>query len=684
MAKKRTSGARSSRSTSRQNIGLKGQRKRKRQHQKARSDQPKKIARAQSRSRAKSADDRSHRRRRGQDERILPCVGWLRRRGTAVWIEPDPWGKPALVRDGSDAGCETGDAVRFRAHAADAPIISGADATIVERIGEENDATLLSMAIANLGLPMDFTQEVLAGADEFADVDPETALAGHDRHDLRSLPHVTIDGEDARDFDDAVSATQEEGCYRVWVSIADVSWYVKPRSAIDKEAGRRGTSVYLPARVLPMLPERLSNDLCSLRPGVPRLTVTCEMVVDETGRRHEISVYPSIIQSAARLTYRQVQGVLDGDRKAVPEASLHTVHQTVAASHLLRRRRFSRGSLDLNIPEAAVVMDDNGVPVDVQARRPTRAHHVIEDLMIAANESVAEYLLEHKLAGLYRVHPPPPREKWESMKTWGKRFGLSLKLGDIDKPKTVAHFIDALKQTPRSDAGQLLLLRALAQAYYDHRVGMHYGLASKAYAHFTSPIRRYPDLLVHRALWSHWRGKSRLRGLEEMAESSSVAERRALQGERDITHLSACMVARRKVGEEMVAKIVGVHSAGLFVRPDDLFAEGLIPFGVMGKTLEEGFEVFQDEQIVVGRRSKRTYGLGDALMVRLASVDLPRRRINFGLVDPAGDEFAPTGDSVDQVPGKRSRKSGGMKGRTKGARKKSGRGQKRSRSKRRR
>ena len=555
-------------------------------------------------------------------------------------MEPDPWGKPVFIRDGSDAGCENDAAVRFSPLDADRPLVSGAGATIVERLGGENDATLFKMAIANLGFPMEFTPPVLAAAGQFDDVDPASALAEDGRRDLRSQTHVTIDGDDAQDFDDAVAATQEEGCYRVWVSIADVAFYVRPRSAIDKEAGRRGTSMYLPRRVLPMLPETLSNDLCSLRPGVPRLTVTCEMVIDESGGRHEVSVYPSLIQSAARLTYRQVQKTIDGDQDGVPGAVRHAVQQAVAASRLLRRRRFARGSLDLDIPEAVVLTNQQGEPTDVRARSATAAHHVIEDLMVAANESVAEYLLEHKLAGLYRVHPPPPREKWERMRTWGKRFGLSLKLSDVDKPKTVARFVDELKRTPQAEAGQLLLLRALAQAYYDHRVGLHFGLASKAYVHFTSPIRRYPDLLVHRALWNHWRGKSKLRGLEEVAETSSMAERRALSAEREITHLAACMVARRRVGEEMAAKVVGVHSAGLFVRPEELFAEGLIPFAAIGRIMEEGFDVFEEEQIAVGRRSKRLYGLGDVLTVRLVHVDLALRRINFELA--AKPDASPT------------------------------------------
>jgi len=606
-------------------------------------------------------------------------VGWLRRHGKAIWVEPDPWGKPVFIRDGSDAGCADAEAVRYAFLDACAPLVSGAEGTIVERLGHESDATLFRMAVAALELPIDFPPPVLAAADEFPDVDVEAALAADCRRDLRSVPHVTIDGADARDFDDAVAAVREEDCYRVWVSIADVAWYVRPRSAIDKEALHRGTSVYLPSRVLPMLPERLSNDLCSLRPGIPRLTVTCEMVIDEAGRRHEISVYPSLIESRARLTYTQVRAALEGNPEAVPASSRQTVQQAAAAAVLLRRHRFARGSLDLHIPEAFVVMDPSGTPARVDSCESDRAHHLIEDLMIAANESVAEFLLDHKLAGIYRVHPPPPREKWQRLRAWSKRFGIPLKLSEVDRPKTVARFVEALRQTSQADAGQLLLLRALAQAYYDHRVGPHYGLASNAYVHFTSPIRRYPDLLVQRALWRHWRGKPRLRGLEQLAETASVAERRALEAEREITHLAACMVASRRMGEELEAKVVGVHAAGLFVRPNDLFAEGLLPFASASRILEEGFDIHEEEQIARGRRSGRQFALGDTLTVRLAHVDLPLRRINFELTEgesasPGAPSAAGRQRSIEPVGTERKRRGNRARpGRQRGRKKRRGR-----------
>ena len=558
-----------------------------------------------------------------------PCVGWLRRNDSSSWIEPEPLGKALFVRDGSADSCDADEAVRFRI-SQPATHIHAAEATVVERLGPDDvDSTHLAMAVAGLGLPIDFSTDVESEAQTFAEVDADEALADGTRRDLRDHPHVTIDGEDARDFDDAVSARPEDGGYRVWVSIADVAWYVESGTALDREAAGRGTSVYLPTRVLPMLPETLSNGLCSLLPGQPRLTLTCEMHVDDDGGRSDVRVYPALIDSSARLTYTQVQSVIDGNPAAVPHHAQGPVLEAVAASRLLRRRRLANGSLDLDIAERHVVVGDDGDPANVFARRQTQAHHVIEDLMIAANESVAEYLLAHRLSGLFRVHPPPPREKWTQLEDWGKQWGFSLKRDKSNSPLPLARFAERLKQSRQAEAGQMLLLRSLSQAYYAAEVAGHFGLASEAYVHFTSPIRRYPDLLVHRALWHHWRGQPVLRGLSALADSSSETERRAVAAERDVGHLAACLVARRRLGEVMSAKVVGVHPAGLFVRPDEFFAEGLVPMISLTGGSGEYLEVREEAFAIVGRTSGIRFNLGDALNVRLVHVDIGRRRINY-------------------------------------------------------
>ena len=595
-----------------------------------------------------------------------PCVGWLRRQEKAVWIEPEPHGKALFVRDGSADDCPVDEAVRFRI-SQPSTHIHAALATVVERLGSAGrGATQLKMATANLGLPIDFPADVLAQADGFGEVAPDKVLAADERRDLRERIHVTIDGEDARDFDDAVSAEKEGECYRVWVSIADVAFYVKARSALDREARLRGTSVYLPDQVLPMFPERLSNGLCSLVPEEPRLTLTCEMVVDKKGVRTDVSVYPSLIRSAARLTYTQVQALIDGDRTAVAAMTAPVVRQAVEASRLLRTRRFRQGSLDLDIAEAHVVIDDEGDPADIVPRRSLEAHHVIEDLMIAANESVAEYLLGRGLAGVYRVHPPPPREKWEQLESWANSYGLRLQSKDRENPGNVARFVRRLKQTPQAEAGQMLLLRSLSQAYYSAYVALHFGLASDAYAHFTSPIRRYPDLLVHRALWNHWQGRSALRGLEAAADRCSETERRAVQAERDIGHLAACLLARQRVGEVFEARVVGVHTAGLFVRPDEFFAEGLVPMESLSRGRGEYFEVWDEAMMIVGRSSGVRWGMGDVLKIKLVYVDIGQRRINYELADRAEPPKRTKANRAALPTRREAGQKGGKKGKGKG------------------
>ena len=490
----------------------------------------------------------------------------------------------------------------------------------------------LSKAIARLGLPSRFPSEALEEAEGLSDpADSANSTAGDHRRDLRGQPHVTIDGEDARDFDDAISAKREGDGYRVWISIADVASYVQEGTALDKEARLRGTSVYFPRHVIPMLPERLSNGLCSLVPGQSRLTLTCEMYVRADGGRGDLSIYPSLIESSARLTYDQVQQLIDGKTDAMPGSTARMVRRAIEVSGLLRKRRFARGSLDLEIPEPRVLFDSDGEPSDVVASLQNPSHHVIEDLMVAANEAVAEYLLEHRLAGLFRVHPPPPGEKWAGLKAWSNQFGFRLKREAPQDPMVLARFLKRLRQTPQADAGQFVLLRSLAQAYYASGVHMHYGLASTAYVHFTSPIRRYPDLLVHRALWNHWQGKRKLQGLDELAASCSATERRAIEAEREIHRLVACSVARRRIGEEMQARVVGIHVVGLFVRPVDLFAEGLIPIKSLGRSAGEYLEVLPEIQTIVGRLSGMSYRLGDPVKVRLSHVDLKNRQLNFEL-----------------------------------------------------
>ena len=596
----------------------------------------------------------------------LLSVGWLCRHKNAVWVEPEPEAPPQFVKDGSADAIETGAAVRGEVRKPSTKV-RVSEVTVLEDLGSaDDDKTQLRMAEANLPLPKLFPETVTAQTGDFGDVDVENSDG--DRRDLRDRMHVTIDGEHARDFDDAVSAVQEKDGYRVWISIADVASYVKPRSAIDKEARLRGTSVYLPTQVFPMLPEKLSNDLCSLLPGEPRFTVTCEMHVGADGERSDIHIYPSLIHSAARLTYTQVQHFIDRNEN-IPKKVRPIIQSAIAASRLLRNRRFGRGSLDLEIPEAEVIFNKSGKLENVLGHIQMAAHQVIEDLMVAANESVAEYLLDRHLAGVYRVHPPPPEDKWTRLRTWAKQYDLSLSNKSPKKGLGLAPFLKKVKRKHQAEAGQMMVLRSLSRAYYSAECEGHFGLASDAYAHFTSPIRRYPDLLVHRALWNHWNGKSRLRGLDRLADGSSEAERRAMHAERDIIQLAACLVAKKRIGEEMQAMIVGIHAAGLFVRPEDLYADGLVPITELSRRDGEYFEVCENSQTIVGRNSRSSYGLGDALKVKMVAVNVGMRRINFELasLEPptrarnTPKEFRETKKSKGKAPRKLARRKSNNK-----------------------
>ncbi|MEE8410418.1 MAG: VacB/RNase II family 3'-5' exoribonuclease, partial [Myxococcota bacterium] len=443
---------------------------------------------------------------------------------------------------------------------------------------------------------------------------------------------------DARDFDDAVAARPEGDGFRLWVSIADVSHYVKPGSALDRSAAERGTSVYFPHRAVPMLPERLSNDLCSLRPNVLRFAMTCEMRVRPGGRRQGIRIYPSLIQSHGRLTYEQVQAALDGKPpRALSDHVRHLGH-LLDVARLLRAHRTSRGAIDLDVAEAQVLLGPDGAARDIKPRERLESHRLIEDLMIAANESAAEHLLARSWPTVFRVHPQPDAKRVAGLAMWAQRAGLDFDFDGKASAKVLARFAESLRRGSRGLAGQMMLLRSLAQARYrDENVG-HYALASKAYVHFTSPIRRYPDLLVHRSLRALGRKGSRPRGLGAAAERASLQERRAMEAERAVEQLMACQVASQHLGRTVNGTVVGVHRAGAFVRGVELYVEGLLATEDLESATRDSWDLLDDEQALLARRTGRRIRLGDSVEVRLATVDLRRRYINFELIELPRDD----------------------------------------------
>lgn len=565
-------------------------------------------------------------------------VGVLRRQARLTYLLPDD-GSSALVVPADEMGdAKDGDAVQARI-LREGDVEGSSVARVEEVLGDPLDPRVqVEMAVRATKWPRVFPDEVLAEVEKFPDIEPARVLV-EGRKDLRGIPHVTIDGEDARDFDDAVSARPEGDRYRVWVSIADVSHYVAEGTALDGSARERATSVYFPDRVLPMLPEGLSNELCSLKPNVPRLTMTCEMVIDRDGGKSAIEVYPSLIQSEARLTYNEVQEVLEKNNPTHPQREL--IEKLVIPARWLRTQRQTRGAIDFEIPETRVVTDKDGAAADIVLRQRFEAHRLIEDLMVAANEAVAEYLIERDLPALFRVHTAPDPIKLDLLVRWAAKMGIDLDADQARDPKYLQRFLTRVKNHPAIGVIQSLVLRMMQQAKYEPENRGHYGLASKAYAHFTSPIRRYPDLVVHRALRTFWQGRGKLHGLEAMGEHCSQRERKAMEGERAVTNLMACQVASKHVGEVFQATVQGVHPAGAFVRPTTLAVDGLIPMEAIGGFFKGYFEYIEDEQMLFSRRTKHKIKLGDTITVQLASVNLKRKQIDFVPAEEEGREDRP-------------------------------------------
>ncbi|GAB6182429.1 ribonuclease R [Thermodesulfovibrio hydrogeniphilus] len=457
------------------------------------------------------------------------------------------------------------------------------------------------------------------------------------RIDLRELPTVTIDGESAKDFDDAVSIKKTRKGFILWVHIADVSHYVKWDTPIDKEARNRATSVYLPDRVIPMLPPELSENLCSLLPKTPRLTFTVEMHFNNAGERTEALFYPSIIQTAERMTYTSVKKILvDRDKEEIKKYKKLVPHFEKMAElcEILKNKRQKRGSLDFDLPEPEVLLDLQGHPQAIIKAERNLAHFIIEEFMIAANEAVAEFLFENKVPSIYRVHEEPEPNKIQYLTRIIRNLGI-LK-GDL-KPKEFHEFIKLIKGTPYEEIVNYLILRSLKQARYSPENVGHFGLASECYTHFTSPIRRYPDLVVHRILRdflekkkiSREKRKNLEEKLMEISIHSSKMERRADDVERDSIQIMRVWFMKDKVGEEFEGKVTMVTSEGLRVRLEEYFIEGFLHLSHM---TDDFYQFDEYRYCLTGLKRKRKFTIGTPVNVRIAKVNIEDREIIFDLV----------------------------------------------------
>lgn len=498
----------------------------------------------------------------------------------------------------------------------------------------------IDVAIRSHNLPYAWSNEINKEMEKFPDTVSKAEWKG--RKDLRDLHFVTIDGEDARDFDDAVFCRREKKHWTLYVAIADVSHYVKSSTALEEEAYNRGNSVYFPQRVLPMLPEKLSNGLCSLNPKVDRLVLVCEMNIDYNGEMTKHQFYPAVIHSHARLTYTDVAAILV-DREAKICKKYDSVRPDLETLHALYKKlseyRKEHGAISFEFAEPQVIFDKNKKIENLVPLVRNDAHRLIEQCMLSANEAAALFLQKHKWPGLFRVHPGPKKEKLPDVLTFLNELGLSLDGGLEPTPKDYMKVLDQVESRPDSHMIQTVLLRSLTQAFYGTENEGHFGLAFDAYAHFTSPIRRYPDLLVHRAIYhilkKHKPKKEEKVHWERAGEHCSMTERRADVATRDVMAWLKCEFMQDKLGETYDGIISGVSGFGFFVELADIFVEGLVHVSMLDS---DYYNYDSTRHRLLGERTGKVYRLGDKIKVRVARINLDQRRIDFELLDVRKDK----------------------------------------------
>lgn len=510
------------------------------------------------------------------------------------------------------------------------------EGTITEILGSKDDVGVDVLSIArSYELPMDFPVKVMHQAERVPDGVLESDFQG--RMDLRDWTVVTIDGEDAKDLDDGISLTKEGNIYHLGVHIADVSNYVQGSSALDREALRRGTSVYLVDRVIPMLPKRLSNGICSLNQGEDRLALSCLMDIDSNGKMLKYQIAETVICVDRRMTYTAVKGILEGDQQLRSEYRelVPMFHHMKDLSQILRQKRTIRGSIDFDFPESKVYLDEKGRPVEIKAYEQNVATRIIEDFMLIANETVAMEYCEKQIPFLYRTHENPDGDRMESVLSFIRKQDITVqKMNQEITPLEVQKILHSIEGDAAEPMISRLLLRSMKQAKYTTGCSGHFGLAAKYYCHFTSPIRRYPDLQIHRIIKDDLRGRMKEEKkmyyahiLEDVAEKSSKLERRAEEVERETVKLKKAEYMQSRIGQVFHGVVSGVTGWGMYVELPNT-VEGLVHVS----SLVDDYYVFdQDNYQLVGETFGRSYHLGDPVRVRLTDVDLTTKTIDFVL-----------------------------------------------------
>ncbi|MCU0699175.1 MAG: ribonuclease R, partial [Myxococcaceae bacterium] len=565
---------------------------------------------------------------------------YVERKGKA-WVEPRE-AELGVIDVPKTQLARPGDLVKVRLGVGE-KLLQGHEHRLVGEVsgslGAEADHSVEVLSVAfSRGFHDEFPGDVMDEADAFPLELTKADLQG--RKDLRSLPLVTIDGEDARDFDDAIFVEATDDGWRLVVAIADVSHYVTPKSALDAEALHRATSVYLPGRVLPMLPERLSNGLCSLKPDEDRLCMVADLRIDARGEPLGTELYPAVMRSQARCTYTEVHEVLNG--KDVPHRNhlapmLKEAHRLMKALNAMRVRR---GAVDFDLPETRPELGDDGLPVKLVRRERWESHRLVEECMLAANEAVAREFRKHERVTVNRFHGEPDEDRLSAFLTLLGAYGVTVPKGRIGS-KQLNQLLKDLDGHPEQKALHQLALRSMMQAVYSSETSGHYGLGAEDYLHFTSPIRRYPDLLVHRLLKQWWKGHENnerdLEELESMAQHSSERERAAMLVEREVNALYSCLLMKDRVGETFAATVSSLTEHGFFVELDGLYVEGL----VKAETIYPEFE-FDPATYRLSFGNGRVVKVGQPCTATLLAVNLTKKQMDFGV-----EAFADEGDTPD-------------------------------------